>query len=90
MGKKNRETHLRSLLKGLSWRIVASATTFVIAYIITGSTQVAIEIGMIEVVAKIFFYYIHERAWQFLPRGTIRHIESDVLSKRKKIVKDGE
>jgi len=79
-----RETHVRSLLKGLSWRIVASITTFVIAYVITGSTRLAIEIGAVEVVTKIFFYYIHERAWQLLPRGTIRHIESDVLSKRKK------
>ncbi len=83
-----RETHVRSLLKGFSWRIVASVTTFVIAYAVTGSTQLAIEIGMIEVVAKIFFYYLHERAWQLLPRGTIRHIESDVLSKRKKSVKN--
>jgi uncharacterized membrane protein len=79
-----RETHVRSLLKGLSWRLVASLTTFVIAYAITGSTRVAVEIGIVEAIAKIVFYYMHERAWQFLPRGTIRHIESDVLAKRKK------
>ncbi|MFQ5598313.1 MAG: DUF2061 domain-containing protein [Nitrospiria bacterium] len=78
-----RETHVRSLLKGFSWRILASATTFGIAYFITGNTTIAIEIGSIEIIAKIIFYYLHERAWQFLPRGTIRHIESDMLSKRK-------
>ncbi len=42
----------------------------------------AFEIGGIEVLAKIIFYYLHERAWQVLPRGTIRQIESEVFTKR--------
>lgn len=79
-----RETRIRSLLKGLSWRIVASTTTITIAYVITGDTSIALGIGGIEAVLKIAFYYLHERAWQALPRGTIRHIETEVLSKRKK------
>lgn len=79
-----RETRLRSFLKGLSWRILASTTTIGIAYLITGDTSVALGIGGIEAVLKVFFYYLHERAWQALPRGTIRHIETEVLSKRRK------
>ncbi|MFQ5580464.1 MAG: DUF2061 domain-containing protein [Nitrospiria bacterium] len=81
--KESRETHLRSLLKGFSWRVVATGTTIVIAYIITGDTSIALEIGVIEVFAKLLFYYLHERAWQFLPRGTIRQIESKVIHDRK-------
>ncbi|MBN4054546.1 DUF2061 domain-containing protein [Nitrospira defluvii] len=85
MGEKlkeiRRETRLRSLLKGLSWRIIASVTTIIIAYTITKDATIAIEIGGIEVIAKLVFYYMHERAWQFLPRGTIRHIESEVFTK---------
>lgn len=79
--KSPRETRLRSLLKGLSWRIIASVTTIVIAYTITKDTAIAIEIGGIEAIAKLVFYYMHERAWQILPRGTIRHIESEVFPK---------
>ncbi len=79
-----RETHLRSFLKGMSWRILASATTIGIAYFVTGDTTIAIGIGGIEAVLKIFFYYLHERAWQLIPRGTIRHIEEEILIKRKK------
>lgn len=79
-----RETHLRSLLKGLSWRILASLTTISIAYFITGDTKLAMEIGGIEIIVKFVIYYLHERVWQWLPRGTIRHIESDVLIKHKK------
>ncbi len=66
------ESRLRSLLKGLTWRAVATTTTVVISYIVTGAVDVALQIGAIEVFAKILIYYVHERAWQLLPRGSIR------------------
>ncbi len=69
-----RESHLRSLLKAFSWRIVATTTTGIIAWFITGDVMAAITIGSIEFVAKFFIYYMHERAWQRVPRGTIRHM----------------
>lgn len=69
-----RESHLRSLLKALSWRIVATTTTGIIAFFITGDVMAAITIGSIEFVAKFFIYYVHERAWQLVPRGTVRQI----------------
>jgi len=69
-----RESHLRSLLKAFSWRIVATTTTGIIAWLITGDVMAAITIGSIEFVAKFFIYYMHERAWQLVPRGTIRHM----------------
>ena len=69
-----RESHLRSLLKAFSWRIVATTTTAIIAYIITGEIEAAIMIGSIEFFAKFFIYYAHERAWQFGPRGTVRQL----------------
>ena len=68
-----RESHVRSLLKALSWRVVATTTTAIIAWFITGDIAAAIAIGSIEFVAKFFIYYLHERAWQLVPRGTIRH-----------------
>jgi uncharacterized membrane protein len=71
---KYRESRLRSLLKALSWRVVATTTTAIIAWFITGDVATAIAIGSIEFVAKFFIYYGHERAWQLVPRGTIRHI----------------
>jgi len=69
-----RESHLRSLLKGVSWRVIASLTTISIAYVITGKIDIALEIGAIEVVAKVFLYYAHERIWQLLPRGAVRKL----------------
>ena len=69
-----RESHLRSFLKALSWRVVATTTTAIIAWFITGDVATAVAIGGIEFIAKFFIYYGHERAWQLVPRGTIRNV----------------
>ena len=69
-----KESHLRSILKGLTWRIIATSTTMSVAYIITGEIGDALKIGGIEFLAKLLIYYLHERAWQSVPRGTIRSL----------------
>ena len=67
-----RDSHLRSVLKGLSWRIIATTTTTTIAYFVTGEIGLALSIGGIEFVGKIFIYYLHERAWLLVPEGGVR------------------
>ena len=62
-----RESRIRSLAKALSWRIVATLTTSIIAYVITGRLDTAIAIGSIEFVLKFFIYYFHERTWALIP-----------------------
>ena len=74
MSSTQKESHLRSLLKGFTWRIVATTTTVTIAYFITGEIGDALKIGAIEFIGKIFIYYLHERAWQLAPRGAIRNL----------------
>ena len=69
-----RESSTRSVLKALSWRVVATSTIIVIAYFTTGDIEAALEIGAIEFFIKFALYYLHERAWQMAPRGTIRKI----------------
>jgi len=68
------DSRLRSLLKGLTWRVLATLTTVIIAWWITGDTAMALHIGGIEVFAKIAVYYLHERAWANIHLGTIRTI----------------
>ncbi len=74
-----KESHIRSLLKGFTWRIIATSTTITIAYFVTGEVRDALTIGGIGFFGKIFIYYLHERAWQMAPRGMIRKL----LSRRK-------
>ena len=53
----------RTITKTLTWRVTASLTTFVIAWILTGDVLIGASIGSIEAIAKIFLYYFHERIW---------------------------
>lgn len=78
----DKESHLRSILKAFTWRFVATCTTFIIAYFVTGKTSFAVTIASIEVVAKMVIYYLHERAWQLVPRGTIRQLVRFRLASR--------
>ena len=68
----SQESHLRSLLKAISWRLIATATTAAIAYFVTGEIGVAVAIGGMEFFLKLIAYYLHERGWQLVPLGTIR------------------
>lgn len=69
---EHRDSHFRSLAKALSWRVVATLTTSIIAWVITGRLDTAIFIGGIEFVLKFFIYYVHERAWELVPRSAAR------------------
>ena len=53
----------RHFAKTLSWRIIATTDTFLIAWIVTGQIDWAAGIASIEVITKMFLYYFHERIW---------------------------
>ena len=53
----------KSLMKTMSWRIIATTTTFVIGWIVTGSVLAGGAIASIEFWAKLALYYAHERVW---------------------------
>ena len=59
----NSEQPVRSFAKALSWRILGTADTVVISWLITGKISMAISIGSIEVITKMILYYGHERLW---------------------------
>ena len=56
----------RTIVKTLTWRVTASLTTFVIAWVLTGDLLIGATIGSIEAIAKIFLYYFHERIWNHI------------------------
>jgi len=58
-----RETNKRSIVKGVSWRVIATTTTIIIVYLFFGRLDLAIAAGMIETILKIILYWIHERIW---------------------------
>ncbi len=54
----------RSLLKAISWRVVAVFITFFVSFIITKEILIATTIGLTDSFIKIFAYYSHERVWE--------------------------
>ncbi len=58
-----RESHLRSILKGFSWRITATLTLICIVYFVDGNISAALQVGFLEFLIKLFIYYAHERLW---------------------------
>ena len=58
-----KETNTRSIVKGITWRIVATTTTIAIVYFFFDRLDLAIAAGMIETVLKVGLYWVHERAW---------------------------
>jgi uncharacterized membrane protein len=63
------ESRSRSLIKAVTWRIVATLTTMLIAWLLIGDVTIALSIGAIEFIAKFIIYYLHERAWDRIRRG---------------------
>ena len=58
------ETHLRSMVKGISWRIVATLVTTIVVFLYSGELVAAAIVGSIDALVKIFLYWGHERIWQ--------------------------
>lgn len=63
------ETHTRSILKAVSWRFIATLITFFTAWLLTGTINVAMKIGLLDTVIKMGAYYMHERGWNNLDFG---------------------
>ena len=72
------ESHLRSILKGISWRIGGTSVTILVAWLFTGSMSVAAKIGLIETVLKISVFYIHERLWIHINLGKDKRPEYQI------------
>ena len=63
------DSHVRSVSKAISWRIVGTIDTFLITLVITGNFIIAGSIASVESLTKIVLYYLHERAWSRVALG---------------------
>lgn len=68
---KNGPAHSRSLAKSISWRIIGTMDTVLLAYYFSGTIEAAVSIGGIELVTKITLYYLHERMWAAIRWGRL-------------------
>lgn len=62
-------TRARSFVKALSYRVWGTVSSFLVAWIITGSAELSGLIAFWETVVKVVIYYVHERGWNFIQWG---------------------
>ena len=74
----NTESHIRSITKALSWRFIATLVTFLVAWLFTGTVEVACKIGVLDTLIKLAAYYYHERAWMKLRFGKLNEPEYQI------------
>jgi uncharacterized membrane protein len=70
-------TKLRSVIKTLTWRTIASLDTFLITWIVTGNPKAGITVSLIEVITKMGLYFFHERTWLRTKWGIIKEKENE-------------
>ena len=75
-----RSDHRRSWLKAVSWRAVATATTMALVYGFTGQLKLMVGVGLLDLILKLVFYFLHERAWEMISFGRTIHAHERLLS----------
>jgi len=66
---KVKNSRKRHILKTVTWRVVGTLDTMMLAWIISGNALTGLKIGFVEVITKMALYYLHERAWYKLDFG---------------------
>lgn len=79
--KKSEVSFKRHLAKTITWRIIASSTTFILAYLFFHDDESAVEkatyVAVAETIIKMALYYFHERAWYKSSFGVNRKTEEE-------------
>ena len=63
------ESHIRSIVKAITWRTGGTVVTFAVAWILTRRLELAVQIGFLDTAIKLGAFYAHERIWNRLSFG---------------------
>ena len=58
-----KKSRIRHIAKTITWRIIASPTTFILAFVFTQDITKSLWLMGTEMVLKLLLYYYHERVW---------------------------
>ncbi len=61
--KSSFESKKRGVVKTITFRTIATFTTFGLVLLFTGELTIAVSLSIVEFFSKIIVYYIHERIW---------------------------
>jgi len=72
------ETRKRSIVKSVTFRIIATIITFIIVWIFTQDVGKSLIVTIVENLVKMIAYYFHERTWTKISWG----LKKDKVSQR--------
>lgn len=67
------ESHARSWAKSVTWRVIGIIILGGISYVITRNWQQTTVITVIFHSLRLILYYFHERAWERISWGKLKH-----------------
>lgn len=53
----------RHIAKTITWRIIGTLDTILLAWLVTGDALTGLQIGATELITKMLLYFGHERMW---------------------------
>ena len=74
----NMESHLRTIVKALTWRLGGLVMTVAVAWVVTRRADFAASIGLVDTALKIVAYYVHERVWLRIRFGRVQPAEYEI------------
>jgi uncharacterized membrane protein len=72
------ESNARSIAKAVSYRLLGSACTSLIFFVLTGKPALSLGAGALDVVLKIGAYFVHERIWAHINFGRVKPPEYEI------------
>lgn len=66
MNKREQASRDTSLVKTITWRVVATFTTLGIAYLFTGNFAGSLAFTLTTAIISMIAYYVHERVWSHI------------------------
>ena len=73
------ESHRRSIVKALTWRVIATLVTTLVVYSFTREVVLAMGIGFVDAAIKMVAYYLHERLWNRINFGIKKEVKEDYI-----------
>ena len=72
------ESNARSIAKAVSYRLLGSAVTGMIFFLLTGKGGLSLGAGALDMVLKIGAYFVHERIWNHIEFGRSKAPEYEI------------
>jgi len=66
-------TKKRSWVKATTWRLVAVTVLAIVVYLVTGRWKEVTAITLLYHGIQVAVYYVHERVWEHVSWGLVKH-----------------